>query len=163
MLPGSPANPQNYIQSHPQDFQGHRKVEFFQMMNDKFLRRDVTLSSFLVLNPTWQKLHGLYCNHNRKIQLSHSCSVVMLWLSVRAVSECTHSAFSQKFPGWSRNSTAPPSAQMNQRTDCRAGLNEFPSAFMWKSWTVMDLEFSQVSHAVPKQIGKHYLHASTVN
>lgn len=122
MLLRGPANLQNCIQSHLQDFQGYRKVEFFQMMNHNFLRRDVSLSSYMVLNPTWKKLIGLYCN-NRKIQLSHSCPVVIMCLRVRAVPECTYSAFSQEFPGWSRNSAAPPPEQLNQRTDWRVGLN----------------------------------------
>lgn len=89
MLSGGPANPQNYIQNHLWDFQGYRKAEFFQMMNDKFLRRDVTFSFFIVLNPTWQKLHGLYYNHSRKNQLSHSCPVAIMWLRVRAMPEST--------------------------------------------------------------------------
>lgn len=126
ILPGGPMNPQNYIQSHLQDFQDYRKFEFLQMRNDKFLRRNVILSSFMVLNPTWQKLHGLYCNHNRKVQLCHSCPVVIMWLNVRAVPECTHGDFSHELPGWSRNSTAPPFAQMNQRTDWRERFKWIP-------------------------------------
>lgn len=126
MVPGGPVNPQNYIQSHLQDFQDYRKVEFFQKRNDKFLRRDVTLPSFMVLNPPWQKLHGLYCNHNRKIQLPHRYPVVITWLSARAVPEYAHSAFSHEFPGWSANSTAPLSAQMNQRSGLRDSFKWIP-------------------------------------
>lgn len=90
----------------------------------------MSLYHLLALKPTWQMLYGLYCNHNRKIHFSHSCPLVIMWLSVRAVPECTHSGFSHEFPGWFRNSTAPPSAQMNQRTDWRDRFKLIPSTFM---------------------------------